>query len=182
MGELLVEISTQALELLGLAQIFGRNDLVEPGDERFIVGTARFVFATLARSPRLGGVFRIAHFGIVGHICGRRVGCLGGAVGKILGRGIRLLEAHALAVLGLGGFTVLALLVLAPVLIVFVAVFLVFLVATVVAHVERIQKIVDRIAEPALVLDHVFETVEVAAGTAFDPTSPQLHDAPGGRR
>src|SRR5882672_10215466 len=152
MGELLVEISAQTLQFFGLAEILGRDDLVEPRDERLVVGAARFVFATLARSPRLGRAFRIAHFGIVRHICGRCVGCFGGAVGKVLGGGVGLLEAHALAVFGLGGFAVLALFVLAPVLIAFVAVFLVF-VAAVVAHVERIQKIVNRIAEPALVLD-----------------------------
>src|SRR5262245_13738244 len=141
MGELLIEIPAQAVELLGLTQIFGRNDLVELGDERLVIGTARFVFA-LARSPRLGGAFRIAHFGIVRHVRCRRVGRLGGAVGKILGRDVRLLEAHTLTVLGLGRFAVLALLVLPPALAVFVALLLVF-VAAVAAHIERIQKIVD---------------------------------------
>src|SRR5262252_2619778 len=40
----------------------------------------------------------------------------------------------------------------------------------------------DGIAESPLVLDHVLEAIEFAAGASFDPTSPQLHQAPRGRR
>src|SRR5579883_137573 len=177
-GELLVEISAQAVEFLGLAQVFGGNDFVEPGDERLVVGTARFVLAPLARPPRLGRALRIAHFGIVRHISGRRVGGLSGAVGQILGCRLRLLEAHALAVFGLRGIALLALLLLTSVLAVLVALVLVVFVAAVVAHVERIEKIVDRISESALVLDHVLEAVEVAASTPLDPAPPQLDDTP----
>ena len=113
MRELLVEIAAQAVELLGLAQILGGDRLVELGDEGPVVRAARLVVAALARPPRLGGVLGIAHLGVVGHLGGRRVGRLGGAVGQVLGRGLGLLEAHALHVVGVRGLAVLAVLVLA---------------------------------------------------------------------
>ena len=181
MGELLVEIAAQPVELLGLAQIFGGDGLVELGGEGPVIGTARLVAAALARPPRLGGILRIAHLGIVRHVGGRRIGRLGGAVGQVLGRGVRLFEAHALAVLGLRGFAVLALLVLAAFLVVVLAVLLV-LVAALVAHVEGIEQVVDDVAELALVLDHVLEPVEVAPGAALDEAAPQLDEAARRRR
>src|SRR5260370_18204552 len=97
MGELLVEISAQALEFLGFAQVFGRNDLVEPRDERLVVGAARFVFGPLARSPRLGRAFRIAHFGIARPIGGWRGGCPRGARAVVARVGPPLLPPPALS-------------------------------------------------------------------------------------
>ena len=38
----------------------------------------------------------------------------------------------------------------------------------VLAHVERIEQVVDDVAEPALVLDQVLEPVEIAAGALLD--------------
>jgi hypothetical protein len=40
----------------------------------------------------------------------------------------------------------------------------------------------DGIAEPALVLDHVFEAIEVAAGAGLDGVAPQFHQTPRGER
>ena len=102
----------------------------------------------LAWPPRLGGALRIAHLRIFGHVGGRCIGGLGGGVGQFLGRGFGLLQAHALGVVGLRGFTVLALLVLLTFLVVVVALVFVVLAAAVIAHVERVEKIMDGIAEP----------------------------------
>jgi hypothetical protein len=41
-------------------------------------------------------------------------------------------------------------------------------VATILAHFESVQQIVDGIAELALILDKVFQPVEIATGTLFD--------------
>src|SRR5271156_757474 len=60
MGELLVEIATQAIELLRLAQVLGGDGLVELGGEGTVVGATRLVAAALARAPRLGWLLRIA--------------------------------------------------------------------------------------------------------------------------
>ena len=56
--QLLVEIAAQAVEFLRLAQILGRDRLVELGGEGAIVRTARLVGAEMARPLRLARAFR----------------------------------------------------------------------------------------------------------------------------
>ncbi len=123
-GELLVEIAAQAIKLLGLAQLLGRNGLVEAHRERPVVGAARLI-RTIARPPRLGGGLGLAHFGIVSHVGGGRVHGLLGGLGGVGGR-LGVLHAHLFHVLGIGGFALLAVFVLAPVLIALLAVLLLF--------------------------------------------------------
>jgi hypothetical protein len=83
--QLLVEVTAQAIELFRLAEILGRDRLVEFAGERAIVGTARLVSAEMARPLRLARRLRVAHVGVVGHVGGRRLGRFGGGVGHILG-------------------------------------------------------------------------------------------------
>ena len=114
--ELLVEIAAQAVELLRLAQVLGGDGLVELDGEGAIVGTARLVVAELARPLRLARRLGVAHVGVVGHVGGRRVGGLGRGVGHVLGGHLRVLHAHALHLVGVGGLAVLAGILLAAVL------------------------------------------------------------------
>ena len=181
MRKLLVEIAAQALELFRLAQILGADDLVELGGERPIIRTARLV-ALVARPPRLGGGFRIAHLRVVGHVGGRRIDRLGGAVGQFVGRGLGLFEAHALAVGGIGGLAVLAGFVLAVLLVAVFAFLLVGIAAAILAHVEIIEQVVHDVAEAALVVEHALEPVEIAAGALLDQRPPQLDELARRRR
>ena len=84
MRKLLVEIAAQPVELFRLAELLGADGLVEFGGEGPIVRPARLV-ALVPRPPRLGGGFRIAHLGVVGHFGGRRIDRLRGAVRQFVG-------------------------------------------------------------------------------------------------
>ena len=129
----------------------------------------------MARTPRLGGVVGVAHLGVVGHLGGGRVHRLGGVLGQLVGRGLGLLEALALQVVGVRRLAVLALVVLAAFLVLAVlAVLLVVLAAALVAHVERVEQVVDGVAEAALVLDQLLQPVERAAGAVLDQRPPQV--------
>src|SRR4029077_12478080 len=124
MRELLVEGARQAGQFLGLAQILGRDRLVELRDVGMIVGSARLVCPMLARPPRLVRGLRVAHIGIVRHIGGGRVHCLARAVGQFFRRDFHLLHAHAVGILRFLGVAVLALILLAVALAGLVLVFL----------------------------------------------------------
>ena len=65
MGKLFVQITPQAVEFLGLAQILGRDGFVELGRERAIIGSTEFVAAMMRRAPRLGRALRVAPFGVL---------------------------------------------------------------------------------------------------------------------
>src|SRR3984885_11697734 len=106
MRKLLVEIAAQPVELFRLAQFLGAGGLVELGGEGVIIRPARLV-ALVARPPRLGRGFRIAHLGVVGHFGGRRVDRFRGAVRQLVGRGLGL-GAHLVAFGSIGCVAVLA--------------------------------------------------------------------------
>ena len=72
-AELLVEIGAQALQLLGLAQFLGGDDLVELAGIGLVVGPAMFERSVLGRAAALGGLVGLAHFGIFRHFTGGRV-------------------------------------------------------------------------------------------------------------
>ena len=129
----------------------------------------------IARAPRLGRRFRIAHLGVVGHVGGRRVDRFGGAVGQLFGRRFGL-RAHALAVGRIGRVAVLTLLVLAGILLAVLAFLLVGFARPVLAHVETIEQVVDDIAEAALIVDHPLEPVEILAGAILDQRPPQIDE------
>ncbi len=97
-GELLVEIAAQAVELFRLAQFLGRDGLVELGGEGAIIRPARLVGAELARPLRLARGFGVAHIGVVGHVGGRRIDGFGGGIGHVLGRHLAVFHAGALHV------------------------------------------------------------------------------------
>ena len=161
MRELLVEIAAQPVEFFRLAQILGRDLLVELGDEGRVFRAAIFVVAGAARTPRLAGRLGIAHIRIVGHVRGLRIDRFGTRVLRILSRAFGLLGLHALHVGGVGRLSVLAGIVLtAVVLALFGILVLVRLLAALLAHVERVQQIVHGVAETSLVLHQPLEPVE----------------------
>ncbi len=84
-----------------------------------------------------------------------------------------VLRAHALHFVAVGGVAVLAGILLAAILLAFFVLIL-GIAAAVVAHFERVEQVVDRIAKLALVLEHVFQPVEIAPGAVLDQRSPEI--------
>src|SRR5262249_52871387 len=160
---LLVEITAQPIELFGIAEIFRTDDFVEFRREGLVIGPARLV-AIVPRAPRFGCGFRIPHFGVVGHVGSRRVDGFGGAFRQVLGRGLGLFQAHAFAVSGLRRFAIGAGFIAAALLVALVAFLLVGVGIAILAHLERFEQVVDDVAEPALIGEHAFEAIEIAAG------------------
>src|SRR4029077_4961929 len=101
-------------------------------------------------------------------IGGGRVHCLARAVGQFFRRDFHLLHAHAVGILRFLGVAVLALILLAVALAGLVLVFL-GIARALVAHFERVEQIMDDVAEAALLLHQLLHPVGVAAG-------PPLHD------
>ena len=128
-----------------------------------------------ARTPRLRRSLGVAHLGIVRHLGRERLGRLGGGVGHVLARHIGFIDPR-LRVIRVGALSVVAGLLLAAVLLSLLAFLLVRLGAAVLAHVERIEKIVDGIAEARLVLDQPLQPVEIASGAILDQRAPQIDD------
>src|SRR5262249_37907118 len=125
----------------------------------------------------------VAHLRVVGHFGRRRVHRLGRVLGHLVGRGVGLFQAHALQLVGVRRFAVLAVLVLAAlVVLALVALLLVVVARTVVAHVGGAEQVGHGVAEPALVPDRLLQLVGRAAGAAFDPRPPQVDQAPRRRR
>ena len=180
-GELFVEIAPEAIQFLRLAQILGGDSLVEFGREGAIVRPARLVIAELARTLRLTRRFGVAHVRVIGHVGGRRLGGFGGAIGHVLGRHLRVLRRHALLLIRVGGVAVLARF-LFLLLFVLAFVFVLGFARAVFAHFERLEQIVHGVAELALVLDHVFQPVEVLAGAFLDQRTPEFDQLARGRR
>src|SRR5207245_9015716 len=83
---------------------------------------------------------------------------------------------------GVGALAVLAGFVLTAILLALLAFLLVGLGAAVFAHVERVEEIMDGVAEACLVLDQPLETVEIAPGAILDQRAPQIDDLLGRRR
>ncbi len=127
----------------------------------------------MSRPPRLGGGFRIAHLGVVGHFGGRRVDRFRRAVRQFVGRRLGL-GAHLVALGGIGRVAVLAGLVLLVLLVALLAFVLVGFARTILAHVQAIEQVVNDVAEAALIVEHAFEAVEIAAGALLNQRTPQL--------
>src|SRR5262249_47559646 len=154
-------ITAQPIKLLRLAQILGRNRLVVLGNEGSIIRPARLVLTVAAWTARLSRSFGIAHLGVVRHLGGERVGSLGRGVGHVLAGDIGL-TAPLLRVLGIPTLPVLAGLFLAAILLALLAFLLVGLGAAILAHIERVEEIMDGVAEACLVFDQPFEPIEIA--------------------
>ena len=135
----------------------------------------------MARPPRFGGRFRIAHLRVVRHLGSRRVDRLGRTVRHFVGGGLGL-RAHFVALGGVGRVAILTLLVLAILLVALFTLVLVGLAGAVLAHVEAIEEVVHDVAEPALVVDHALKTIEIAAGPFLDQRPPQVDELARGRR
>src|SRR5262249_27361083 len=120
MRQLLVEITSQSVELFDLTKIFGRNRFIEFDRESTIVRPARLIGAKMARALGLARSLRIAHVGIVGHVCSRRFRRFGGGVRHVLGGQLRVLHAHSLHLVRVGGLALLPGLLLAAVFLAFV--------------------------------------------------------------
>src|SRR3954454_12067587 len=139
MRELLVEIAAQPIQLLRLAEILGRNRLVELSDVGVILGSARLVLPVRARPPWLVRGLRVAHVGVLGHVGGGRVSRLARAVGQFVGGDFHLLHAHPVGVLGFLGLALLAL----ALLVVAFALILALVVGVaraLIAHLERVEQ------------------------------------------
>src|SRR5262245_4693649 len=115
MRELLIEITPQPIELLGLAQVLGRDRLVVLDDERPVIRAARLVLPVPPRERRFGRRVGIAQLRIVGHLGGERLGRLGGGVGHVLARDVGFVDAR-LRVLGVRALAVLTGFLLAAIL------------------------------------------------------------------
>src|SRR5690349_7065754 len=134
-----------------------------------------------AWAPRLGWRLRIAHLGIVRHLGRERLGRFGGGVGHLLARDLGLVDTR-LGILGLLAFAILAGLALALVLLALGALLLVGFRRAVLAHVEIVEEIVHHVAEARLVLDQLFQPVEILAGAILEQWAPEFDQAPRRRR
>ena len=79
-------------------------------------------------------------------------------------------------IISVGALPVLAGFFLAAILLALLAFLLVRLGTAVFAHVERIEKIVDCVAEARLVLDQPLQAIEIASGAILDQRPPQIDD------
>ena len=89
-----------------------------------------------------------------------------------------VLRAHLFHILGIGGLALLAGLVLAAVLIALLALILLVGGGAILAHVERVEKIVDGVAELALVFEQPLQPVEATACTFFNERPPEIDKLP----
>src|SRR5581483_118103 len=154
--------------------ILRSDDLVELVDEGTIFGTSRLVAPVVARTPGLARCLGVAHLAVVGHVGSRGVGRFRSAVGHLFGRGFRLLDAHALHLFGIAGFALFSGLLLAPLLFAVVFLVVVGIARAVLAHLQRFEQIVHGVAELPLILEHILEPVEIAAGAILDERTPQI--------
>src|SRR6185312_11595110 len=116
-----------------------------------IIGPARLVGAELARPLRLAGRLGVAHLAVFRHVGGRRFRGFGGVLRQVFGRGLALLHAGLLHVVGVGRLALLPLFLLAALLLAFVLLLL-GLGSAVLAHVERIEQVAHGVGEQTLVL------------------------------
>src|SRR6266849_9430307 len=142
---------------------------------------ARLVLTVPAWTAWLSRSFGVAHLGVVRHLGGECVGGLGRGVGHVLAGGIGFVDPR-LRILRIGALAVLARLFLAAILLALLAFLLVGLGAAVLAHIERIEEIMDGVAEACLVLDQPFEPIEIAPGAVLDQRAPQIDDLLSRRR
>ena len=180
--ELLVEIAAQPVELLGLAEILRADDLVELGREGLVVGTARLVgdcargrhgSAAVSESP-ISASSAMSAAGA--SIASAALSGMSSAEASASSRLMRSLSADSDASPSSPDSSLrLSSLALVAFLLVGVA-------AAILAHVEGIEQIVHDVAEAALILDHAFEPVEIAAGALLDQRAPQIDELARGRR
>ena len=173
MRELLVEIGAQALQLVMVAEVFGRDDLIEFRREGMIFRPARLVLAVRVRTRRLAWRLVVAEFAVVERVGGRGLRAFHRALAHLLAGSLRLVGAHLLRGVGIGRAFGAGLVVVAVA--VFLVVIVVFAVgAALVAELERGQQVMHGIAEPGLVLDQAIEPVEPLADLVLENGPPQI--------
>src|ERR1700758_567405 len=123
MRELLVEIGAQAFQLVMVAKVFGRDDLVEFRRKRMVFRTTRLVLAMRVRTRRLARRLVVAEFAVVERVAGGGLRAFHRAVRHLLGGRIRLVGGHLLRGVAVGrafgaGLIVLAVLVVVLVIVV----------------------------------------------------------------
>src|SRR5690242_9570456 len=146
MRELLVEIGAQPLQLVVIAEVFGRDHLVEFRREGVIFRPARLVLAVRIGTRRFARRLVVAQLAVVESIAGRGLRAFHGAVGHVVRGRFGLVGAHLLRGVGIGR-TFRAGLIAVAVRIVLVLIVLVGLGIAIVAEIERRQQVVDQIAE-----------------------------------
>ena len=180
MRELLVEIAAQPFQLVMVAEVFGRDHLVEFRREGVIFRPARLVGAARIRPRRLARRLVVAEFAVVEGVAGRGLRAFHRAFRHLVGRRLRLIGAHFLGGVGIGRALGAGLVVLAVAIVVLVLV-LVGLGVAVVAEFERGQQVMHRIAELRLILGEAIEPVEPGADLVFQHRAPEVDHLAGGR-
>ena len=173
MGELLVEIGTQAVELGDVAQFLGIDRLVKAGGEGAVVVERRQVGEGCFGAMGLAGVLGVGHVGVFGGLLGFRLAGLAVAGIALVGGGLHLVLGGRIDTLGLVGAAVGVVLIAG---LVAVVVLVAGLAGKLVGHVERRQDIAHFQSEARLVLDGADQARQVAAGALLDPVAPQLDD------
>src|SRR5258708_2891562 len=136
MRELLVVIAAQALQLVMVEKVLGRDHLVEFRRKRMVFRPARLVGAARIRPRRFARRFVVAEFAIVKGVAGGGLRAFHRAFRHLVGRGLRLIGAHFLRRVTVGRALGAGLVVLAVAVVVLVLV-VVGLGVAVVAEVER---------------------------------------------
>ena len=173
--ELLVEVAAQALQLLRLAQVLGRRSSRRIAGERPVVGSARLVLrrdgaaatarSALSASPisASSGMSAESASSASVALSGNRRPDISASSSVMPSASSDSLASPSPADSSSRPWSVAALVLL-----------VLRVAAALVAHVERVEQVVHRIGEAALVLDHLLEPVEIAAGAVLDPRPPQL--------
>ena len=171
--ELLVEIGAQPLQLVMVAEVLGRDDLVEFRREGVIFGAARLVGATAVRPCRLARRLVIAKLAVIQRIGRRRLRRLHRALRHLVRRRLRLVGTHLLRGVGLRRALGTGLVVVAVAIVVVVLILFRIGVALI-AEIERRQQVMDEVAELGLILGEAAELVELRADSLLQEGPPEI--------
>ncbi len=182
MRELLVEIAAQPFQFVVVAQILGRDHLVEFRREGMIFRSTRLVDAARIRPRRLARRLVVAEFAIIERVAGRGLRAFHRAFRHLVGGGLGLIGAHFLRRVAVGRPFRAGLIVLAVAAVVLVLV-VIGLGVAVVAEVERRQQIMHDVAEFSLILREAAQLIEARADLVFQQRPPEIdHFSRGGGR
>jgi hypothetical protein len=181
MRELLVEIAAQALQLIMVAQVFGRDHLVEFWRKGVIFRAARLVGAARIRPRCFARRLVVAEFAILEGVRRGSLRAFHRAFRHLVGGGLGLIGAHLLRGIRVGRAFRAGLVVLAVAAFVLVLV-LVGLGIAVVAEFECGQQIMHRITEFRLILGKAVQPVEPRTDLVFQHRPPEVDHLAGSRR
>ncbi len=173
MRELLVEIAAQPFQFVVVAEILGRDHLVEFRREGMIFRPARLVDAARIRPRRFARGLVVAEFAVVEGVAGGGLRAFHRAFRHFVGRRLRLIGAHLLRRVAVGRALGTGLVILAVAA--FVLVFVVVgLGVAVVAEFERRQQVMHGVAEFRLILGDAAQLIEPHADLVFQDRSPEI--------